>query len=138
MMQQFPSFRIAALSALILLAGSLVLTGCSDDPFAPYEPEISNKVDSFSLQATGVENVTTIKDYIWENTGVSANVNQATTVNRGTASLKVLDGEGQEVYLANLATNGTSTTSTGLTGDWTIRVILTGYSGTINFSLEKP
>ena len=137
-MKHFRSHRMSALAILVLLAASLFLNGCSDDPFAPYEPEISNNVDSFSLQATGVQGVTTTRDYIWENTGVTANVNQATTVTKGTASLKILDGEGQEVYLKDLAANGTFTTTTGLAGDWTIRVILSNYSGTINFSLEKP
>ena len=128
-----------AVPVLTTLALSLLfLAGCSDDPFAPYEPEISNNTDSFSLQATGVEGVTTTKDYVWSNTGNSANVNQATTVSRGSITLKILDGAGDQAYLANLSSNGTSETSTGEAGDWTIRLVLTDYSGTINFSLEKP
>ena len=138
MVQLFRSFGLSISAITLLLTGSLFVSGCSDDPFAPYEPEIDNNTDSFSLQATGVEGVTTTKDYVWSNTGTSANVNQATTVSKGSVTLKVLDGEGQQVYLANLSSNGTSQTSTGVSGDWTIRLVLTDYSGTINFSLEKP
>ena len=138
MMNQRSSFVLVTSMVLVLLAASLFLTGCSDDPFAPYEPEISNNTDSFSLQATGVEGVSATTDYVWRNTGTTANVNQATTVNEGSASLKILDGEGVQVYLNDLATNGTATTSAGASGDWTITVLMSDYSGTVNFSLEKP
>lgn len=128
---------IPAFLSLLVLAG-LPLVGCNDDPFAPYEPEIANVADSFSLQATGVEGVSLTRDYAWQNTGTTANVNQATTVTKGTATLRILDDAGVQVYSKNLATNGTATTSAGQAGMWTIRIILTDYSGTVNFSAEAP
>ncbi|MBU8872018.1 MAG: hypothetical protein KOO60_14215 [Gemmatimonadales bacterium] len=127
-----------ALTTTFLLAVGFFVPACNDDPLAPFEPEISNNVDSFSLQATSVLGVTLTRDYAWQNTGVVANVNQATTVTNGSASLKILDTVGEQVYQENLASNGTSGTSDGMTGDWTIRMVLTNFSGTINFSVEKP
>jgi hypothetical protein len=138
MMQQLSFLRSFTATAVLFLVGSLFLAGCSDDPFAPYEPEVANETDNFSLQATGVEGVSMTRDYAWQNTGTTANVNQATTVNKGTATLRILDDQGAQVYSKNLATNGTATTSAGEAGMWTIRIILTDYSGTINFSAEAP
>jgi hypothetical protein len=138
MTYSIPSIRFITLAILLGLSGLVLLSGCSDDPLAPYEPEISNNIDSFSLQATGVQGVTMSRTYVWAMTGVSANVNQATTVDKGSASLRIFDAESKEVYMEDLAVNGTLETTTGQPGNWTIRVTMDDYSGTINFSVEAP
>lgn len=125
-------------AVLLALAWIALLSGCSDDSLTPFEPELSNNTDSFSLQATGVTNVSQTRTYAWSNTGTTANINQATTVTRGSASLIILDVMGDDVYRDSLAENGTFTTTAGVVGDWTIRMVLSDFSGTINFSLEKP
>lgn len=125
-------------SVAVLLAALTPLAGCDDDPLAPFEPEISNETDSFSLQATGVRGVTLTRDYLWRNTGTSANVNQATTVTGGSARLTILDDRGDVLYFGSLSGNGTFSTESGESGGWTIRVALDDYSGTTNFSAEKP
>ena len=103
-----------------------------------FQPQIVNQTDNFSLQATNVTNVTQTLNYTWQNTGTSANVNQATQLTAGSATLVILDAGGQQVYTNSLTANGTFPTTTGTTGGWTVRLILSGVSGTINFRAQKP
>lgn len=132
-----PTIRTAVplLGAALLLA---LFAGCSDDTLAPYEPEVSNQTDSFSLQATDVRNVTLTRDYAWQNTGTTANVNQATTASAGSVHLTIYDDGDTVVYDGDLTGNGTFQTDAGAAGMWTIRIRLSGFSGTINFSAEAP
>lgn len=118
----------------LLLAFAAI--ACSDS-LAPFQPEIANVPDNFQLQATNVRDVTNTFEYTWQNTGTTANVNQATTIVDGTAQLTILDAQGSQVYTRNLADNGTFQTSAGVTGAWTIRMVLTNYDGTLNFRVQK-
>ena len=118
----------------------LVVGACSEDPaapLAPFEPQINNIQDSFEFQATGVTNVTWTFEYTWANSGTAANVNQATTVTAGAATLTLLDAAGTQVYTQSLSANGTFPTTVGPTGNWRVRVVFTNYSGTVNFRAEK-
>lgn len=123
----------AAVFALILVAG------CgSNNSLAPFQPEVANNPDTFQFQATGITNVTTTVNYIWTNTGTTANIDQSSAISGGTATLTVRDAVGTQVYTGDLATGGSFTSSAGTTGDWTITVALTGLSGTLNFRAQKP
>jgi len=130
------NIRSTAMMVGILLAGSV--SACSDDPLAPFEPEVANLTDSFQLQATDVTGITATVQYSWQNTGTTANVNQASVKNAGTAVLTISDASGTQVYSQDLAANGTFQTSAGTTGGWTVRVVLNDFSGTLNFRAEKP
>jgi hypothetical protein len=127
--------RFTPLAALAVVALAL---GCSDNPLAPFEPEVTNATDSFQLQATGVQDLSTTLDYTWRNTGTVANVNHSTTTTSGTAQLMVRAADGSQVYDNSLAPSLNEQTGTGTAGDWTIRLVLTNYSGTLNFRIEKP
>lgn len=129
-------FRVAGAAAL---AASLMLGGCknSTGPLAPFQPQINNIADNFEFQATGVSNVTWTYTYTWSNSGTTASVNQSTTVTAGTAVVTVLDKNGAQVYTQSLSANGTFATSAGVTGNWTVRVVFTNYSGTVNFRVQK-
>ena len=128
----------ARLRPLAALAAVALVLGCSDNPLAPFEPEVTNATDSFQLQATGVQNVSTTFDYTWRNTGTVANVNHSTTTTNGTAHLVVRAADGTEVYARDLDPSLNEQTATGATGDWSVRLVLTNYSGTLNFRIEKP
>ena len=130
-------FSAAVLAAVC--AFPLVLAGCGDDStsLAPFEPEVVNVADSFSLQATGVTSVTTTISYTWSNSGTRATINQATTTTDGSAVLTILDDAGTTVYTKGLAPSLNEATADGIAGDWTIRVVLDGYSGTLNFTAQK-
>lgn len=110
---------------------------CSDS-LAPFQPEIANVPGNFQLQATNVRNVTNTFEYTWQNAGTTANVNQATTISSGAAQLTILDSQNGVAYTRDLGDNGTFTTTAGTAGAWTIRMVLTNYSGTLNFRVQTP
>ncbi|EQB63829.1 MAG: hypothetical protein RBG1_1C00001G1408 [candidate division Zixibacteria bacterium RBG-1] len=125
-------------SLVLLLA---LLVGCSKkstSSLAPFQPQITNMPDDFQFQATGVENVTTTEQYVWQNTGTSANVNQSCAITSGSATLTIYDNDTVQVYSQSLTANGTYATSVGTTGSWLIRVQLTNCYGTLNFRAQKP
>lgn len=127
-------------SATGAVAVAVVLSfgGCGSDSLAPFQPEILNQPDSFQLQATGVKNLTTTLEYDWQNTGTTADVNQATVLTAGTATVTILDELGTQVYSADLTSNGTFSTAAGKAGLWSIRVALSGCDGDLNFRVQKP
>ena len=127
---------LAALGLLVSLAG----VGCkkSNNSLAPFQPQVSNLPDNFQFQATGVQNVTTTEQYIWQNTGTSANVNQACAITGGSATLTIYDNSNVQVYSQSLTANGTFSTSTGITGNWRIVVQLNNCDVALNFRAQKP
>lgn len=131
------AFRLMA-TALGLTA-SLALSGCgSGPPTSPgLQPQIANLTDDFSYQVSGVSNFSGSAPYTWQNTGISANINQSTTVTGGSMTLVITDAVGTQVYSRSLADNGTFVTADGVAGTWTIRVTYNGASGTVNFRAQK-
>jgi hypothetical protein len=123
----------AALAFVALAAACSNSTG----PLAPFQPQINNIADDFQFQATGVTNVTWTYTYPWSNSGDSATVNQATTVTAGSAILTITDANGAQLYSQSLSANGTFGMTKGLHGLWTVKVVFTNYSGTVNFRVQK-
>jgi hypothetical protein len=115
-----------------------VMASCDEDPLAPFEPEVNNATDSFQLQATGVTNVSTTLNYTWTNTGTSANVNHSTTTTAGTARVVIRSANNTVVYDKALSPSLNEATTTSTSGNWTIQLILSNYSGTLNFRVQKP
>ncbi len=124
----------------MLLVGLVLLAGCGDDnptePLAPFEPQVSNVVDDFALQATDVTNVGTVLQYVWENTGTQAAVDHSTTTASGAASVVIRDADGTVVYDEALVPSLNEDTTSGTTGSWMITVVFSDYSGTINFRVQ--
>lgn len=102
------------------------------------QPEITNATDNFQWQVSNLDNVTQTLTYNWQNTGTSANVNQATSPSGGSATLIVRDANGAQLYSRSLSETGTFQTDSGTAGAWTIVVELSGASGTFNFRVQKP
>ena len=120
------------------LLGLAAATGCGSSPTGPgIQPQVTNSPDNFQYQATSVTNYTGTLSYTWQNSGTLANVNQATTVTGGTATLVILDANGAQVYSRSLADNGTFPTTAGVAGAWTIRIVYSGASATVNFRAQK-
>ena len=124
---------VAVLMAIAVLAAC----GNSTGPLAPFQPQISNVADNFQFQATGVTDVTWTFTYNWSNSGDSATVNQATTVTGGSAVLTIYDKNGAQLYSQSLSANGTFGMTKGVAGSWSIKVVFTNYSGTVNFRVQK-
>lgn len=123
----------AVMTALFFIAA------CSDStaPLAPFEPEVTNAVDNFQLQATDVEGVGTTLEYLWVNTGTQASVDHSTTTLAGMASVEIRDGTGTIVYSEDLSPSLNEDTTSGTAGTWTINLVLADYSGTLNFRVQK-
>ena len=128
-----------AIPTTILLALALLLgaAACSDDPLAPFQPEVSNVPDTFQLQATGVTNRSATLNYTWSNTGTMGTVNHSTTTTAGSARVIIHDSAGALVYDETLVPSLNENTLAGATGNWTIQLILSNYSGTLNFRVQK-
>ena len=122
----------------LILPFTAVLAGCGDDPLAPFEPEVGNLPGAFELQATNVSDLTRTLTYTWASPGTVANVNHSTTTTGGAARLRVTAADGSTVYDETLVASLNEQTAEGPAGDWTVRVVLTGYTGTLNFRLETP
>jgi len=125
----------------LVLAAAFLAGGCSssDNVVGPEnEPEVTNNTDNFQWQVSDLVGVTQTFTYGWSNTGVAANINQASALTGGTAVLTVDDADGMEVYSGSLGDNGTFQSSSGTAGNWTVTVVLTNASGTLNFRLQKP
>jgi hypothetical protein len=128
--------RSAALAAI--LGTSIWVSACGDSPTSPgIQPQIINQTDNFEYQASDVQGYSGTLSYTWQNTGTTANVNQATTVSGGTVTLVLLDATGAQVYSRSLAENGTFVTSVGQAGAWTVRVLYSGATTTVNFRAQK-
>ena len=127
---------LLAIAAAALLAGAGG-AGCDGDPLGPFQPEVANAADNFQFQATGLTGVTLTREYTWQNSGTKADVNQATALGGGTATLQVRDAAGTQVYSRSLTDNGTFETAAGAAGAWTIRLSLVDARGTVNFRVQK-
>lgn len=126
-----------ALPIVTILLLAVALGACSDDPLAPFQPEVSNVPDTFELQATGVANRTATLNYSWTNSGTQATVNHSTTTTAGSARVIVKDGAGVIVYNAVLVPSLNENTLVGTSGTWTVQLVLDDYSGTLNFRVQK-
>jgi hypothetical protein len=124
---------IAVAAALVAAAAC----GNSTGPLAPFEPQINNVPDNFQFQATGVTNATWTYNYTWSNTGDSATVNHSTTITGGSATITIFNKNGVQLYSQPLKASGTEGMTKALAGNWTIRVVFTNYSGTVNFRVQK-
>lgn len=130
----------APVRILISLGLLTALSACGSDNqvLAPqYQPEVVNTQDSFSFQATDITSITQQFSYRWVNTGISANVDQSCSIADGSATVQVVDAFGKTVYSSDLTSDGSFQSIDGTAGTWTIRVMLSGTSGTLNFSLQK-
>lgn len=120
-----------------LAAGAVILAACSDSTTPGHDPEIINSVDNFQYQITGIENFSGTQNYSWQNTGTTATINQSASISAGSATLVLRDGNGVQVYSRSLADDGTFTSTAGAPGTWTVRVIYSDATATVNFRLDK-
>ena len=124
---------------LVWLCAIVVISCGGNNPIAPSnQPEVANNRDTFQFQASNLMRTTQTLAYAWENTGASANVNQSGQISSGTATLTIRTPTGADVYIRDLSTTGTFTTSLGTAGNWRIEVRLENVTGTLNFRVQKP
>ena len=125
--------RIAAMAAV----GALLACG-GDSLIGPRNQlEVRNATDDFQWQVSNLRNVTQTLTYDWTNSGDSANVNQASVVTGGNATLTIRSPSGTVVYQAGLQNNGTFHSQKAAVGIWRIEVVLTDADGTLNFRVQR-
>jgi hypothetical protein len=122
--------------ALFLALSAVIGCGSGSALSPAFQPQVANNPDNFQFQSTGVQNVSQTLQYTWSNSGTHASINQATTVTAGSAVLSLRDSQGATVYTGDLVNNGTFTSIAGQTGNWTIVLTLSNYSGTLNFRVQ--
>ena len=127
-------------SRIVLLGALFLATSCSDgNVLGPANSlELVNEVGTFAWQVTALDKVSQTLTYSWTNNGTVANVNKSSSLGSGSATLRVTDGAGTEVHSSSLSQNGTSQTSAGTSGTWTVTVVMDGATGALNFRLETP
>ena len=128
--------RIAA----VAVAGLLAMAACGDgggDVLAPFQPQVSTATDNFQFQVTGLTGVSLSRDYTWVTTGTRVDVNQATQLTGGSATVAIFDAANTQVYSQSLAANGTFQSNVGSTGTWRIRLDLVNARGNVNFRVQK-
>lgn len=130
--------RIHRLSAVVGVALLATACGGSKATAPRYQPQVSNVTNNFGFQVTALDNVSDDLQYLWQNDGTTANVNQSPSNLSGTVTLVILDAAGTQVYSRSLAENGTFATSAGTSGKWTVKVHFSQTSGAVNFRIQKP
>jgi hypothetical protein len=132
--------RSISLAAAALVA-SFAVTGCGDDepaaPLSAFEPEIISRQDSFEFQVSDAVNMNATLEYSWPNSGAQAAIDHSSAITSGSASVSILDAGAVEVYSGALVASANQPTASGEPGTWTIRVMLSDCSGTLNFRAEK-
>lgn len=134
--------RSRLFAAFFFILGVMIFPftpGCSNssNPLAAFQPEITNNLDSFEFQATGITNVSTTIEYVWQNSGTRATINQSSAVTAGSATVTLFSPDSVVRYSGSLSTNGTFQSDTATAGAWRIRVTLTNLNGTLNFRAQK-
>ncbi|HET7228558.1 MAG TPA: hypothetical protein VFJ16_01015 [Longimicrobium sp.] len=122
------------------VAGVLAALGCGGgggDILAPFQPQVSAATDNFQFQVTGLTGIDLTRDYAWPTTGTRVDVNQATQLTGGSATVTLYDAANTQVYAHDLTANGTFQSSAGSTGTWRIRLNLVNARGNVNFRVQK-
>ena len=87
-MRTTPQGRLGTLGLFLALVASA--TCGSDNVIGPgNQLQVTNAPDDFQFQVTNLKNVTQTLIYGWSNTGDSANVNQASSLTGGSATLTI-------------------------------------------------
>lgn len=126
---------------LLALALLLAVAGCGNaNVLGPSNQlQVANNPGTFEWQATALDKVTQTVSYQWASTGTTADVNQSSSITSGSATVRITDSAGTELYARSLQQNGTYVTSAGVAGTWTIVVAMNGVSGgALNFRVENP
>jgi hypothetical protein len=103
-----------------------------------FQPQVINLPNDFGFQVSALEPVTELVEYTWRNDATTTSVTQAPSNLTGTAMVFILDGAGTQVYQRSLAENGTFATTTGVPGNWTVRLQLADVSGALSLRLKIP
>ena len=124
---------------VMLPAVVLIVSGCGGKNLltdSDFQAQLTNETDNFAFQASNLDGVTQTIQWTWQNTGTNATVTHASAITAGSATLTILDSDGQQLHSQPLAPSGTSGLGSGSPGGWIIRLALTDAEGTIDFEVQ--
>jgi len=98
---------------------------------------VSTVTDNFQFQVTGLTGVTLSRDYGWVTTGTRVDVNQATHLTGGSATVTIYDAVNTQVYSKSLGANGTFQSNSGTAGTWRVHLDMVSARGNVNFRVQK-
>lgn len=104
---------------------------------AGVQPDITSRRDEFAYRVPRVANYRGSGLYWWQNSGIAAQVQQASAVSAGSMRLVIRDANGVEVFSRSLAEGGSFLTQNGVSGRWTIQVIYDDATGTVSFRVRR-
>jgi len=133
----FSFMVVGFLGSMVFMLGACTGDTPISPPLSQFQPQIANIADNFQFQVTGTTNVTTTVEYLWQNSGTRASINQSCSITGGSAVVTLLDSNQVQLYSSPLSANGTFQSDTGQAGLWKVRVVLTNVSGTLNFRAQK-
>lgn len=126
--------RIAPLGAMLIV----LLAGCqARNPYAPgTHLTASNTPDDLRFQLLAVSENSTTFNYDWTHSQDSASLSISPSPSSGTAILSIQDAAGSEIFNHSLLEAGNFTVTSNTSGNWTVRVILGGFTGNVSFHLQ--
>ena len=132
--------KIQSLITLMLIAGSLFITACGEEELTAMV-SINETGSDIGGDVTG-DGGSTTKSYQWNNSLATIDYNMdVTAAEGGSFNLSVTDAEGASVLNQTLTVgqgddSKSGVSSSGASGEWTITVTLTNFSGDGSFSIS--
>lgn len=121
-----------------LLGFLLSLISCVQNTLEPaLDPQITNTTDHFEFKISDVRFLSDILEYRWKNSGITANIYNGSTITEGEVLLEITDLNRIEVFSGSLKNKGNFFTTSGIVGDWTIKLHLKDVKGTIHFRIDR-
>ena len=116
----------------------MIVVGCGSTPIdTNFQPRVVISQDNIQFQASGIRRTTQTLTYQWQNSGTAASIDQTSSVSMGSAKINLLDASNTMVYSGDLKTDGTFTSTAGTAGQWTMQIVLSNVTGSLNFHAQK-
>jgi hypothetical protein len=123
------------LLATVALLSALALAGCTAGQQA-----CTSQSGSFSCGGQ-LANKSGTESHTWSNPSTKAQVSWGGQAASGSFTLTILDAQGKQVYSRTVSGAGQSgasgSTSTGMPGDWTVRLTYSDFTGQMGLSVTQ-
>jgi hypothetical protein len=126
--------RALGIVSVVIAAGFLACTDLNQSPFVPV---VTNVVDTFNFTVVATGATRTVR-YMWTTTATAAEVDLASNITGGSASVTITDADNTQVFDHSLDGSGPTLTTAATAGDWLILMTLSNTTGTIHLTVKKP
>ncbi len=129
------------LAVIIMAAISIIvsMSACQKDPVSSRKPDVVNELDNFHFTMNEVDNHDTLLIYYWRTEGSTANIDQQSVITGGRATARIVGPapDTTETYVTDFTQNGSFLSGSSYAGTWKITVRLIGFSGMIDFRVQR-